>query len=91
MIKKVFTVYDAKVEVYLDPIMVRGKGEAVRIMINTMKQPGNVFADHPADFTLFEIGEWDDHSGRYTEHEAHVPVNSLLEIKAMLENSQYKE
>lgn len=88
MKKKLFTVFDAKVEAYLDPMLARNRGEATRIMVNTLKQAGNVFSQYPEDFTLFEIGEWDDSTGRIVEHEAHIPIKTLIELVEIAKNDK---
>lgn len=81
MILKVFSVYDSKVGSYLSPFFVRSKGEAIRGVVNELENPNSNLAKFPADFTLFEIGEYDD------EHGTLVPcapqsVGCLIEFKS---------
>lgn len=57
---KMFTVYDSKAEIYLRPFSMRSTGEAVRGFITTLNDQNTEFAKYPADFTLFEIGEFNE-------------------------------
>lgn len=60
---KMYSVYDSKVEAYLQPFFMRTRGEALRAFQTTVSDPGTHFYLSPGDFTLFEIGEYDDSNG----------------------------
>jgi len=62
MILKMFTVYDSKAEAYLPPFFLRSTGEAVRSYEHVCNDPNHAFFKHPADYTLFCVGEFDDNS-----------------------------
>lgn len=57
---KVFTVYDSKLEAYLPPFFMPARGQAVRSFSDSISAPDSVFGRHPEDYTLFELGEFDD-------------------------------
>lgn len=63
MIFKIYSVYDSKVGSYLSPFFMRSKGEAIRALTNELASDTSNIGKYPADFTLFEIGEYDDSSG----------------------------
>lgn len=63
MIYKVFSVYDSKIGSYLSPFVVRSKGEAIRAITNELENSNSNLSKHPGDFTLFEIGDYDDEHG----------------------------
>lgn len=65
MISKIFTVYDCKAEAYLPPFMYQNKGEAIRAFADTVNNEKSMMNKHPEDYTLFELGTWDDNSAKY--------------------------
>lgn len=57
---KMFTVYDSKAETYLRPFSMRSTGEAIRGFITTLNDGQSEMSKYPADFTLFELGTYDE-------------------------------
>lgn len=66
MIMKMFAVYDSKAEAYLQPFFMPTKGQAIRAFQAAANKEGHDFNVYSADFTLFEIGEYDDSNGVVT-------------------------
>ncbi len=60
MIHKIFTIYDDKAEFYLQPFFFKTAGQATRAFQESCNEPGHQFYKHPEDFTLFELGTYDD-------------------------------
>lgn len=71
---KVYTVYDSAVQAYDKPFVLRNKGEALRSWQEVANNKETMICKRPSEFTLFEIGEWDDLTG----------VISLYETKMSL-------
>lgn len=63
MTKQVFAVHDVAAGAYLAPFIVHGEGLAVRMFSDLVTEPGHQFNKHPADYTLFKIGVFDDVTG----------------------------
>ncbi len=63
MEQRVFSVYDSKTEAYMRPFYALTVGEAVRIFVDAVGDKTSMFSRHPGDFTLFEIGKFDDAVG----------------------------
>lgn len=59
MLQKLFTVHDIKASAYLPPIACRTSGEAMRSFESECRNENSQFNKFPADFTLYEIGTWD--------------------------------
>lgn len=78
---KVYTVYDSKVEAYMSPFVMRSKGEAVRAFSDTVNEENSQFNKHPEDFTLFEIGEWNEKSGVLEMYAAKASLGLASEFK----------
>lgn len=77
---KVFAIYDSKVEAYMQPFFSAAIGSAIRVVVDSAR-PDTLFGAHPADFTLFHIGEYDDATGTLTSLEAKMPIGTILELK----------
>lgn len=63
---KMFTVYDSKAETYLRPFSMRSTGEAIRGFITTLNDEQSEMSKYPADFTLFELGTYDETKAQIT-------------------------
>lgn len=63
MIMKIFSVRDAKVEAFLQPFFSPTLGAAIRSLMEAVNDPGHQFAKNVGDYSLFELGEFDDAGG----------------------------
>lgn len=61
----VFTIFDSKVSIYGPPFVARGFGEAERFFMDMASKPDNNVGKHPADFSLWHVGYWDDVQGGF--------------------------
>lgn len=84
---KLLAVFDSAVSIYEQPFFMRSRGEAVRSWIDVTNDQKTKFWAHPADYTLFEIGEYDDQTGTVHMHEAKVNLGSALEMRSRAANS----
>lgn len=80
-ILKMFCVYDSKVEAYDKPFTARTVGEALRSWEEACNDGRSPMSVHPGDFTLFEIGEYDDRTGVLKAHEAKRSLGLAVEAK----------
>lgn len=69
--KPIYAVKDLAVQAYGQPFFVRAKGEALRSFQDEVnKRDGqSSIAQHPEDYELYYIGDWDDLTGEITPHE----------------------
>lgn len=65
MVTKVFAVYDSKVEAYMNPMFFQSIGAALRVWVDAVNDQTTNIAKHPEDYTLFELGEYDDQTGQF--------------------------
>ena len=63
MILRAFTVYDSKVDAYVRPFFLNTPAEAIRGFKDTVNDGQSPISNHPEDYTLFEIGTFDESSG----------------------------
>ena len=57
---KIFTVFDAKAEAYLQPFFAMKEGVAMRNFSTAINTPEHQFNKFAEDYTLFYIGDWDE-------------------------------
>lgn len=89
MILKVFSVYDVKAEAYLQPFFFVTKGQAVRAFVDSLADVNHAFAQHPDDYTLFLLGEFNDENGEFVAD--HQSLGNGLEYIAKVEGPRRPE
>lgn len=82
----IFSVYDSKAESYLAPFYAPNGSVACRSLQQATQDPSHPFCLYPEDYTLFEIGSFEDETGELTN----LPANRSL-ISALEAKSQKKE
>ena len=80
MILKVFSVFDSKAEAYMQPFFMATRGQAIRAFSDTCSDKSTQFSRHPGDFTLFEIGSYDDSTGVMSSYEAKISLGVATEF-----------
>lgn len=80
MLHFVFTVYDSKAEAYLQPLFVKSKGEAIRSFSDEVNREDSLLFKHVEDFTLFQLGSWDDQTAQFDLNPTPVAVGKAIEF-----------
>lgn len=70
MMQQIFTVYDDKAKAYLPPFFMPEQTAAKRVFGDCVNSKDHQFARHPADYTLFCLGYYDDSTGKLSELDA---------------------
>lgn len=78
---KVYSIYDCKTEAYLQPIYAQSKGAVIRSFSEAVNDPKTNFAKYPEDFTLFELGDWDDLNAEFILHKTPISIGKAIEFK----------
>lgn len=67
----VVSVRDAKAEIYMRPWFVQTAGVAIRSFMDEVNREDkdNQLFNHPSDFALYQIGEYDDNEGKVYGYE----------------------
>ena len=60
MIQKMFTIFDQKAKAYLPPFCMVQDGQALRAFSDCVNDATHAFYRNPGDYTLMEIGAYDD-------------------------------
>nr|AVQ10272.1 DNA binding protein VP5 [Gokushovirinae environmental samples] len=59
----VVSIRDVKTDAFMQPFFTRTKPEAIRAFSDAINDPKSQFAQHPDDYSLYLLGEFDDSSG----------------------------
>lgn len=86
MITRMFSIYDAAVECFNAPFNARTVQEAHRSFALAVTRGGD-FANSPRDYTLFEVGSFDDTTGALDTLDAPRRVISAAECIAAAKES----
>lgn len=78
---KIFSIFDVKAEAYLPPFFLPTVGMATRAFKDCVNQQGHQFCENPGDYTLFELGEFDDVKGEIQTRAAHKSLGNGLTYK----------
>ena len=84
MITNIYGVYDVKAAAYLNPFFLINDELAKRECANLVMNENHNFAKHPADYTLFKLGEWDDSTAQISPLSAPLAIATMLELKAQI-------
>lgn len=82
---KAFAIWDAKAEAYLPSFVTISSATAMREIADIVNRPEHQFNKHSQDFTLYEIGEYDDQKGCY---ENLLGPKSLINLKDLKQEGQ---
>lgn len=77
---KLFAVYDVKGCAYGTPMFVVTRGIAVRGFADAVAKPETGLNQHPGDYSLYELGEYDPNSGRITSLDQPLFLHSASEF-----------
>lgn len=66
MIIKIFAVFDTKAQAFNSPFFVSNEGMAIRGFTDAVNDKNNSIGQHPEDYTLFRIGDYNDENGAIT-------------------------
>lgn len=80
MLLKVYTVYDSKAEAYLQPFYCKSKGEALRSFTEVCNDKNSQIGKYPEDFTMFELGEFDDSNAQFKMYKSSVALGCAIEF-----------
>lgn len=80
MILKVYSVYDSKAEAYLSPMFFQTKGQAIRSFGEVANDSSHQIGKYPEDFTLFELGEFNDSNCKFTMYDTPYSLGLALEF-----------
>lgn len=81
MIHKMFTIFDSKAEAFLPPFFLPTKAMAVRVFTDCVNDEEHNWGKHPEDYTLFQLGNWNDSSAVIEMDEPKIAVGNGMEFR----------
>jgi hypothetical protein len=81
MIVKIFAIRDAKADAFLQPFFSPTKGTAIRAFSDAVNDSQSQFFKYPDDFTLFELGTFNDSTGGIELLKQPLAIGNSLEFK----------
>lgn len=81
MKNKIFTIYDQKAKAYLQPFYSNNNATAVRIISDLTNDPDHTFSKHPEDYTLQEIGSFDEETAEIIALDKPLTIATLIQLK----------
>ena len=76
---KLFSVFDSKVGAYTSPTVARSSAEAMRQFGVACNSADHQFFKWAEDFTLFELGEWDELTGTMLPYPTPLAICKAIE------------
>jgi len=68
MIQKIYSVYDSKSQSFTPPFFQHQEGMAIRTFGDCINNTEHTFGKHPEDYTLYDLGIYDDSTGTITQN-----------------------
>ncbi len=79
---QVFSIFDSKAQLFLQPFYSQTTGTALRSFYEAANDENHVFSKHAGDYTLFHLGEFNEETG--THHNLKAKVDLGLAITQQL-------
>lgn len=80
MVHRMFSIFDVKAGAYLPPFVLPTDGMALRVFTDCVNSEKHQFGANPGDYTLFQIGSFDDSNAMVVPHAAGVKMANGLEV-----------
>lgn len=80
MQSQMFTVWDCKTEAFMQPFFMQARGAALRSFADTCNDKDHAFNKHPADYTLFHLGSFDDGTGKLVLYDTPISLGVAQEF-----------
>lgn len=66
---KLFAIYDRALTAYMQPFGAQSAGAAIRAFGDGVNDPAHVMNKHPEDYELWYLGDFDDQTGTFDNHD----------------------
>lgn len=78
---KMYSPFDSKLGVWMNPMFFMHAGQAERMWSELCNDGSTLPGKHPSDFTLFQVGEFDEETGRVSPVHPPVQLCTGLSVK----------
>lgn len=80
MLTNIYAIYDSKAEAYMQPMFMPTKGLAIRAFSAAVNDPKHQFSKYAEDYTLFELGSYNDQNAEFIMKETPVSIGVAIEF-----------
>lgn len=80
MIVKMYSIRDAKAEVYLQPFFAPNNAVALRMVSQLLKDRNTLFATNPEDYSLFYLGDFEDSNCKFDLPNSIVHIVNVIDL-----------
>jgi len=80
MITKMYSIYDVKTNIYMPPMYYHNAGHAMRNVSDQCKSNATTVSNHPEDFRLFELGEFNDETAEINIHQTPILTCEMSDL-----------
>ncbi len=77
---RAFSIFDQKAKAYMAPFFYGEVGQATRAFTDMVNKPDHTLGMHPEDYVLFEVGQFDDTTGRLEAYVGPELVVAALQV-----------
>lgn len=84
MTYEMYTLYDSCSQSYNNPFYFLNDNIAKRAAIDLLKRGETEISNHPEDFTMFKIGQYDPQTAEITIYDTKIPLIRMHELAANL-------
>jgi len=85
---QIFTIFDSKAHAYLVPFFLPENDMATRTFADCCNDLTHQFGKHPEDYTLFNIGSWNDDKAKFLTSNPLSLGNGVEFLRAPFEEDQ---
>lgn len=90
MIQGIYTVLDLKAEAYMSPFCSPNDETAKRSIATSAVDPSHMFFQHPHDYLLVSLGQYDDSSATIVTNEAPISLGTAYDISKAVRDALRK-
>lgn len=83
MIRNIYSMYDSAIKAYMQPIFAESTGGLLRQLTDILKDREHAFSKHPEDYTLFQLGTYDENTATFTTN----PPQKIVGMWELVENN----
>ena len=76
----IYSIFDTASGLYSRPFFTQSDAEAIRSFSDIATDAEHPIGRHPADYTLFRVGLWDDNNGKFIDEDNSSLCNALERI-----------
>ncbi len=77
---RAFSIFDQKAKAYMAPYFFGEVGQSTRAFTDMVNDPDHLLGKHPEDYVLYEVGQFDDSTGKLEAYDGPELVVTALQV-----------